>query len=442
MTARSLGTTHAAAVVVGSMIGTGIFTTTGMLLPQLGSPVLVLIVWAVAGLLALCGAAVYAELGVMMPRVGGEYVYLSRAYGPAMGFLSGWVALIVGFAAPTAAGAIGFATYVHAVAPTMPEKPMAVALVILLTAVHMASVRFGARLQSALSAAVVVFIVLFIAAAFTVGHGDVGHLTMVAATAPGLGRGGVVLAAGVAVSLVQVSYAYSGWNGAAYIAGEVRDPARALPRAVLLSTVLVTALYVALNVVFLYASPAADLAGHRDVAHVAALALFGERSATLLSSLVALTSAGFVSAMLMSGPRVSVAMAQDGVFFRALGQTNARGAPALAVGLQGALAVVAVLTATFDSILVYVGFALNLNAAAAVAAAFVLRRREPAADRPYRTPLWPLPGVLFLVLAAFMTVFAVRERPHETGAAGATLVAGGLAYDLWRRRARRRPSQP
>ena len=441
MTARSLGTTHAAAVVVGSMIGTGIFTTTGMLLPELGSPVLVLVVWAVAGLLALCGAAVYAELGVMMPRVGGEYVYLSRAYGPAMGFLSGWVALIVGFAAPTAAGAIGFATYVHAVAPALPEKPMAVGLVALVTAVHMADVRFGARLQSALSAAVVAFIVLFVAATFTVGHGDWAHLTSAVATARvpgGGGAGGLVLAAGVAVSLVQVSYAYSGWNGAAYIAGEVRDPARALPRAVLLSTGLVTVLYVALNLVFLYATPAVALTGRRDVAHVAAVALFGQRSATLLSSLVALTSAGFVSAMLMSGPRVSVAMAQDGVFFRALGQANARGAPTLAVGLQGALAVIAVLTATFDSILVYVGFALNLNAAAAVAAAFVLRRREPAADRPYRTPLWPLPGVLFLSLAAFMTVFAVRERPKETGAAGATLVAGGIAYELWRRRARPR----
>ena len=237
MTARSLGTTHAAAVVVGSMIGTGIFTTTGMLLPELGAPVLVLLVWAVAGVLALCGAAVYAELGVMMPRVGGEYVYLSRAYGPAMGFLSGWVALIVGFAAPTAAGAIGFATYVHAVAPALPEKPMAVGVVVLLTAVHMASVRFGARLQSGLSAAVVVFIVLFIAAAFTIGHGDWGHLTAAATVRAAGGGGGVVVAAGVAVSLVQVSYAYSGWNGAAYIAGEVRDPARALPRAVLLSKI-------------------------------------------------------------------------------------------------------------------------------------------------------------------------------------------------------------
>jgi len=435
MTARSLGTTHAAAVVVGSMIGTGIFTTTGMLLPELGSPVLVLVVWAVAGLLALCGAAVYAELGVMMPRVGGEYVYLTRAYGPAMGFLSGWVALIVGFAAPTAAGAIGFSTYVHAVAPALPEKPLAVGLVVLLTAIHMADVRFGARLQSALSAAVVAFIVLFVAATFTVGHGDWGHLTSAAAAArvPAGGAGGLALAAGLAVSLVQVSYAYSGWNGAAYIAGEVRDPGRALPRAVLLSTGLVTALYVALNVVFLYASPAGDLTGRRDVAHVAAVALFGQRSATLLSSLVALTSAGFVSAMLLSGPRVSVAMAQDGVFFRALGQPNARGAPTLAVALQGALAVVAVLTATFDSILVYVGFALNLNAAAAVGAAFVLRRREPDADRPYRAPLWPLPGVLFLALAAFMTVFAIRERPMETAAAGATLVAGGVAYEIWRR---------
>lgn len=439
MTTRRLDTLHAAAVVIGSMVGTGIFTTTGMLLPELGSPALVLVVWAVAGLLALCGAAVYAELGVMMPRVGGEYVYLSRAYGPAMGFLSGWVALIVGFAAPTAAGAIGFASYVHAVAPALPEKPLAVGIVVLFTSAHMADVRFGARLQSALSVAVVAFIVLFVAAAFTIGHGDWQYLTLAAPATPaaGGGAGGVALAGGIAVSLVQVSYAYSGWNGAAYIAGEVRDPARALPRAVLLATGLVTALYLALNLAFVYATPAAELAGRREIAHLAAAALFGPRSAALLSSLVALTAAGFVSAMLMSGPRVSVAMAEDRVFFRALGWTNARGAPSLAVGLQGALAVIAVLTATFDSILVYVGFALTLNAAAAVAAAFVLRRREPGAERPYRTPLWPAPGVLFLALAAFMTVFAVRERPRETGAAGATLIAGGLAYDLWRRRRRR-----
>jgi APA family basic amino acid/polyamine antiporter len=434
MTAPRLGSLHTAAIVVGSMIGTGVFMTTGYVLQDVPSPVLVLAVWAAAGLLALCGAAVYAELGTMMPRVGGEYVYLSRAYGPAFGFLSGWVALTAGFAAPTAAGAIGFATYLRTVAPGLPETPIAVAVVALFTAAHMADVRFGAHLQSALAAVVVAVIAVFVAAAFTAGRGDWSNL---ATAAPAVrAGGGVAVAGGLAVALVQVSYSYSGWNGAAYVAGEVHDPGRTLPRGLVLATGLVTALYLALNLVLVYALPAAALSGKREVAHAAAVALFGPKGAVVISSLVALTSAGLVSALLLSGPRVVVAMAHDGVFFRALGWTNARGAPTVAVALQGGLAVIAVLTATYDRILVYVGFALTLNAAAAVGAAFVLRRREPAADRPYRAALWPASGLLFLALSAFMLVFAVRERPLETGAALATLVGGGIAYAAWRRRGR------
>jgi APA family basic amino acid/polyamine antiporter len=200
----------------------------------------------------------------------------------------------------------------------------------------------------------------------------------------------------------------------------------------------VTLLYLALNVVFLCAVPPVALAGQINVAHIAAGALFGPRGAQIVSSLVALTAAGFVSAMLMSGPRVAVAMGEDGVFFRALGRLNRRGAPTLAVGVQGALAIVAVLTAAFERLLVYVGFTLTLNAAAAVLAAFVLRWREPASERPHRALGWPFSGILFLALATFMIVLAVGERPIESAAALATLVLGGLAYAGWRRR--RRPT--
>ena len=375
-------------------------------------------------MLALCGAAVYAELGTMMPRVGGEYVYLSRAFGPATGFMSGWVALIVGFAAPTAVGALGFASYVHAVAPALPQTVVAVALIVAVTAVHMLDVKLGARLQAGLAGLVVAVIVLFVAAALVTGPPERrepgGAQLPIAPVASGarLATG----AGAFAIGLVTVSYAYSGWNGAAYIAGEVRDPARALPRALVLGTGLVTLLYLALNVVFLSAVPPVALAGQINVAHIAAGALFGARGAQIVSSLVALTAAGFVSAMTMSGPRVAVAMGEDGVFFRALGRVNRRGAPTLAVGLQGALAIVAVLTAAFERLLVYVGFTLTLNAAAAVLAAFVLRWREPARERPHRALGWPVSGVLFLALSAFMLVLAVRERPRESAAALATLV--------------------
>jgi APA family basic amino acid/polyamine antiporter len=435
---RPLGAVHAAALVVASMVGTGVFTITGALLVPLPSPLVVLVAWAVSGLLALCGAAVYAELGTMMPRVGGEYVYLSRAFGPAMGFLSGWVALIVGFAAPTAVGAVGFASYVHAVVPAVPQLLVAVSLIVVVTAVHMIDVRFGARVQAGLAGLVVVVIVVFVGTTLATGRLALANLgASVGGVHPGSGSGFLASAGAFAVGLVQVSYAYSGWNGAAYIAGEVREPARALPRALVIGTGLVTVLYLALNLVYLCAVPPAALAGQINVAHIAATALFGPRGAQLVSSLVALTAAGFVSAMLMSGPRVAVAMAEDGAFFRAFGRSNARGAPALAVGLQGALAIVAVLTARFEQLLVYVGFTLTLNAAAAVLAAFVLRWREPGSERPHRALGWPLSGVLFLVLAAYMTVLAVRERPRESAAALATLIAGGAAYAAWHRRRRR-----
>ena len=429
---RPLGTAHGAALVVASMIGTGVFTTTGMLLGSLRSPWLVLAVWAAAGLLALCGAAVYAELGAMMPRAGGEYVYLSRAFHPAVGFLSGWIGLLVGFTAPTAAAALAFGRYVHAVAPAWPQKPLALALIVVLTAVHMSDVRFGARLQAILTGLVVCLIVVFIAGAVASGRGDWANLA-----APPTGAGptaGAVSAGALALGLVYVSYAYFGWNAAAYVAGELRDPTRAVPRALVAGTALVTALYVALNVVFLWAAPPAALSGQIEVAHVAARALFGARGAALLSSLVALALAGSVSAFMMSGPRIAVAMAQDGLFFRALARVGTRGAPAAAVALQGALALAVVATATFEPILVYVGFTLTVSAGATVVGAFVLRHREPTADRPHRALAWPLSGLLFLTSAVFMTGYAIHDRPRESGAGLLTLVAGGVAYALWRRR--------
>ena len=408
----------------------------------LPSPGLVLAAWAISGLLALCGAAVYAELGTMMPRVGGEYVYLSRAFGPATGFMSGWVALIVGFAAPTAVGALGFASYVHAIAPGAARRRLvAVALIVVVTAVHMLDVKLRRAVAGRAG-----------------GAGRRGHRAVRGGGArdraperrePGgrgagrAGRGGRrrrrAGAGAFAVALVTVSYAYSGWNGAAYIAGEVRDPARALPRALVLGTGLVTLLYLVLNVVFLCGGARRSRWPGRSTWRTSPPARCSAPGARrIVSSLVALTAAGFVSAMTMSGPRVAVAMGEDGVFFRALGRVNRRGAPTLAVGLQGALAIVAVLTAAFERLLVYVGFTLTLNAAAAVLAAFVLRWREPSSERPHRALGWPASGALFLALSAFMLVLAVRERPRESAAALATLVAGGVAYAAWRRR--RRPA--
>jgi APA family basic amino acid/polyamine antiporter len=433
-----LTVTGASALVIGSMLGTGTFTTSGFLLSQVGEPWAVLLVWVVGGVVALSGAAVYAELGAMMPRVGGEYVYLSRAFHPIVGFLSGWIALLVGFSAPIAAGATAFGRYLHAAWPGASAGLAAALLVVAVTLLHARDVEGASRLQTLVTAlnvlAVVGLIVLGAAALLTGGHGAAplpAPPTGPALPAPSFG--------GVAVALVFVSYSYFGWNAAAYVTAELRRPQRDLPRALLLGCGLVTALYVALNAILLQAVPPAALAGQVEVAHLAARALFGETAARLLSVLICVVVAASVSALVMTGPRVYLAMAEDGVFFSGLARRNRRGAPTAGTLVQGGLALALTLTATFEPLLVYIGFTLSVSAAATVLAAVVLRRREAGATRPYRTPLWPLPAVVYFALACWMTVYGVARQPLPTLAGLATIGAGAIFFLLWRRRARRRP---
>ncbi|MDB4983413.1 MAG: amino acid permease-associated region [Myxococcales bacterium] len=419
------------ALVVSSMIGTGIFTTTGFMVGDLGAPWQVLAVWALAGGLALAGAAVYAELGAMMPRAGGEYVYLTRAYHPAVGFLAGWIAVFVGFSAPIAASALAFGRYLHAIAPAVNVRGAAFALVALTTVAHARDVRRAGFAQTALTASILAVVVAFAVAALASGRLEASRLATSWPLSPSTGGAGAW-----AVSLVYATYAYFGWNAAAYVAGEVRAPDRTLPRALVGGVALVAALYLGLNAVFLAAAPRAALAGQVEVGDVAARALFGDRGGAAMSAAIALALGGSVSALVMTGARVVKAMADDGVLFGALGRINGRGAPTAAVVLLGALATLGVGTSAVEPLLVYAGFTLTLSSAATVASAFVLRRREPAATRPHRALAWPWSGAAYLALAAFMLAFGAREKPLETLAGAATLAGGGVAWALWRRRRR------
>jgi basic amino acid/polyamine antiporter, APA family len=411
------------------MVGTGVFTTSGFLLAELGSRWAVLLVWVVAGGLALAGAAVYGELGAMMPRVGGEYVYLSRAFHPVVGFLAGFVSLVAGFAAPMAAGASAFGDYLATAWPGAPARLAGYALLVAVTALHARDVAGAGRLQALVTGLNLVAIVVFVAVvgvAVVVGSSPAPAAPSAALPAPSTGA--------FAVSLVFVSYAYFGWNAAAYVAGELREPQRTLPRVLIAGCALVTLLYVVLNAVVLAAVPAGLGAGKLEIAHVAATHTLGPTAARLLSALIALVLAGSVSALAMTGARVCVAMAEDGLFFRALARRNRAGAPTAAVLCQGALALLLARTATFDSLLVYVGFTLSLSAAATVAGALMLRRTQPDAARPFRTPGWPLVPLLFVGLSIWITAHAVARRPHESLAGAGTLALGVLLYSLWRRR--------
>ena len=299
---------QAGALVVGSMVGTGVFTTTGLLCATLGgSRPTIIAAWILGGLLALCGACVYAEIGAMFPHVGGEYVYLARAFHPAVGFVSGWLALLVGFAAPVAAGATAFGRYLEAALFVAPAGEFAraagVMLIVALTALHAREVVWAARLQVVVTATMMGAMLLLIVAGGIVawGHDSAGVQDWLPGHAPAPAAG----IAGMGVALVLVSYSYFGWNAAAYVAGELEEPGRTLPRALILGCALVTAVYVALNVVFLSAVSPAALMGKVEVAHIVARALVGDGGARVVSLLIAFVLAGSVSALIMTRPRVA-----------------------------------------------------------------------------------------------------------------------------------------
>ena len=442
MNARKLSVVAATAIVVANMIGTGVFTSTGFQAAGLPDAATILVLWVVGGVLALCGALCYAELGAMMPRVGGEYVYLREGLHPMLGVMSGWASVLAGFSAPIAAAAMAFAKYSAVIVPSLgddtSQKVLAIALIVGMTILHSFSTVLGGRVQTVFTGVKTALILVFIVAGLTIGHGDTAHF------ASGPGGLGNIWTGAFGLSLVYVSFSYSGWNAAAYIAGEIDRPEKNVPRALLVGTGFVMALYVLLNVVFLYALPVHTLAtgalcdGHpcpiEEVGAAAAGGLFGARGGELLSTLIALALVSSVSAMVMAGPRVYAAMAEDGALPRVLARRSGGGAPAWSVVVQGALAIAITLTGRFDQIVRYVGFTLVVFAALTVVAMIRLRLSRPDAARPYRTFLYPVTPLVFLVGSVWIAYSEIRMNPTESVYGLATLVFGAVAYGVSRLR--------
>lgn len=433
---RRLGLLTATMLVVASMVGTGVFTTTGLLVRDIGSPAAVLTSWAVGGLAALCGALAYAELVAALPRNGGEYQLLSRIYHPGLGFVSGFTSLVVGFSAPIAASAIAFSDYLSRVLPgsvldsvlyEAPElgirvQPTPIALIVLLSALHALRVTLGGRVQDVLTVAKTGLIVALIAVGAPLGDPD--YL----ASGADRGLGGALLSPAFAVGLIYVSFSYTGWNAATYVAGEVRDPRRTLPLALLTGTLLVTALYLGLNYVFLVGAPASALSGEVEVGHVAFSALFGAKAGRLLSAVIALGLLSTVGALIMTGARVYETMGEDYPRLRRLSRRGGNAGPARAIALQAGVALVMVVTASFDELLTYIGFTLSLFGALTVAGVFVLRKREPHLERPYRTWGYPVTPVVFIALMLWMIAHTIGQRPVVTFVGLGTLALGYGLY--------------
>ncbi len=430
---RRLGTGTATLVVVANTIGAGIFTTTGLMLAELASPALVLACWLVGGLVALAGALSYAELATRMPRAGAEYVYLREIYGPLPAFLTGWTSFFVGFSAPIAASAVAGAAYLAAAGllprTWLPQKAAALAVVLVLTGIHYRGVRLGARVQNALTGLNLALLAGFVVAGFALGQGS-----GTAFTAPDelwqAGRPGRL-----GLALLWVMFAYSGWNAAAYLAEEVEQPARTLPRALAGGTLIVLVVYLGVNLLFFYAAPAAALAGVVPVAEVAAQHLFGPGVAAGLAALISLALVSSLSAYLFTGPRVYFAMARDGLFFRFAARLHPRfETPSLAILAQGACAAVMVVSGTFEQLLTYIGFSLGIFPWLAVAGLFLLRRREARGgvrgEASYRVWGYPLVPLFYLAAMAAILAVAFWNRPGPSLVALATVAAGVPLYAL------------
>ena len=410
------------------MIGTGVFTSLGFQLLDIQSGFVLLMLWAVGGAAALCGALCYAELGAALPRSGGEYHFLSRIYHPALGFVSGWVSATVGFAAPSALAAITFGAYLGAAAPLLPATLSATVLVVLLTGVHMFNRRSSGGAQRWLTGLKLLLIGGFCTAVWLMV--EQGQPLSFAPTA---GDGALLTSSAFAVALIYVNYAYTGWNAATYLTGEVEAPQRNLPRALALGTGLVALIYLLLNFTFLYAAPVSAMQGQLEVGYIVAEHAFGGVGASLMGVLLAGLLISTVSAMILAGPRVMQTIGQDFSAFRLLARTNRHGLPVTAIGAQAVLALIFIWTASFESILVFAGFSLGLCTFLTVAGLFVLRFRRPDLPRPYRVTAYPLPPLIYLGLTGWTLFYILRERPQEAWMSLALIAAGAAFYWLCNR---------
>ncbi len=426
------------------MIGTGIFTTTGFLAGDLGSPSLVLWIWVVGAAVAFIGAMCYSELGVNLPSSGGEYVYLTEAFGPTWGFMTGWVSFFAGFSAPIATAALGFAGYLGYFFPAvLPDNAPAFAghgdwtfrlggaqwvtcvLVAVFTILNVLGVQRAARVQNFLTALKVVVIVSFILLGFLAGHGDPGNFSH-----PAIRDSVYSLPEQFAISLFFVFFGYSGWNAATYVAEELRHPARTLPLALAIGTGLVTVLYLGLNLTFIYASPLQDLKGKLAVGAFAASRLFGPEVAGLFAALMALSLLATVNAMVTIGPRVYYAMAKNGAFLASAAGVHPKWhTPVAAIVAQGVCAMLLSVT-PFLQLVTYIGFMLNFFAVLSVASLFLLRRRRGWRKLRVVSFCYPLFPALFIAVGVWMIVRGVELKPFVSLAAVVTIATGALVYHL------------
>jgi len=447
---RQLGIGSATALVISNMIGTGILTTSGFLAGQLGSAHLVLLIWAVGAIVALAGAFCYSELGVNFPSSGGEYVYLTEAFGPTWGFMTGWISFFAGFSAPIAAAALAFSDYLghffanlrldsatHLIGSGSWElkvggaQILASAVIAAFTLINCLGIRRTARVQNVLTSLKVLIILTFLIAGFAFGQGSWANFTRSAVR-----NSATPLFAQFFVSLFYIYVAYSGWNAATYVAEELKHPARTLPLSLAYGTGLVAALFIGLNVLFIYAVPLEQMKGVVAVGALSAQHLFGPAIAGIFSAAMALSLLATVNAEVTIGPRVYYAMAKNGAFFGMAAKVDPRWhTPVIAILCQGVCAILMTVS-PFLNLLLYIGLLLNFFAVLSVGSLFIFRRRAGWQKLGVVSFAYPLVPLFFVAVGSWMTILGVTLRPGISATAALTVAAGAAVYHFRLRKIR------
>ena len=435
---RRLGPLDAAAIIVSNVIGGGILFTppqVAALVPHAG---LFLSTWVAGGALAFAGAMAYAELAALRPRAGGEYVYLREAFGDRAAFLTGWTSFVAGFSGAIATSAVVMVFYLGRFVPALatsaswlvvpivpgaisltfsPQTLTAIAIIAAMAWLHRRGVAPGRIVGNMLASLKVTAFALFIAVGFAWGSGSLSHLSEPARVVPGSWL----------LALIPVMFTYSGWNAATYVAEEIRDPGRNVPRALAMGTAAVVLIYLLLNALYLYVIPARELAAvDRSVLDIIADRLLGGYAGNIISVVSVISLAASISAMTLAGPRVYYSMARDGLFFRRTAVVHPRyRTPSSAIVAQAAWSALLVLTATADALVTYTGFAIVLFSGMAVIALFVLRRRQPDAPRPFRAWGYPVAPAIYALASVAILVNGLYRAPAATGA-GMLIIAAGL----------------
>ena len=439
---RRLGPYDAAAIIVSNVIGGGILFTPPLIAAGVPNPWLFLAIWVAGGVLAFCGASAYAELAALRPRAGGEYVYLRAAYGQLAGFLTGWVSFVAGFAGAIAAQSIvmvfyldrffrGAADHTPFFVIPLPFFPLTVSrrtllaifAVVALSYVHYRGVGPGRLLSNFLAVLKVSALLMFIAAGFSLGAGSTANMQQVA---------GPVAGSSWLLALLAVMFTYSGWNAASYIAEEILDPGRNVPKALAVGTGAVIVIYLLLNSLYLYVMPVGELAAVQgSVLDVVADKMLGSAAGNIMGVVSIVSLLASVSANIFAGPRVYYAMARDGVFFPAAARVHPQfRTPAVAIMAQAGWTSVLIMSGSADTLTNYTGFAVTLFATIAVAAVFVLRNREPNAERPFKALGYPFTPALFVIVGTATVINGVYSAPATTGA-GLLVMAAGIPLYLY-----------